>query len=301
MNGLIYAARNIDDLNSLTDMAVADRDVAALVDIAEELVTLERRLASLEFRRMFQGEYDSGNAIMEIQAGAGGTEAQEWAEMLMKMYLRWGTKRGFATSVDNIQPGGVAGIKSADVRFDGDHAYGWLRTESGVHRLVRVSPFDSTDRRQSSFAAVDVSPMVRDDLVIVVNPSDVREDTYRASGPGGQHVNVTDSAVRLTHIPTGTVASCQSERSQHQNRKLARERLKAKLYKMELQQRRNDQQAADDSKADIDRGNQIRSYVLDQSRVKDLRCGLERHDPDNVLGGDLDAFMEANLKSMTHK
>ena len=246
---------------------------------------------------MFQGEQDAANAFLEIQAGSGGTEAQDWAEMLLRMYLRWGEKRGFATQLIEVSAGDVAGIKSAAVEFAGDYAFGWLRTETGVHRLVRKSPFDAGKRRHTSFASVFVSPEIDDDIEIEIDPADVRTDTYRASGAGGQHVNKTDSAVRLTHLPTGVVIQCQSERSQHQNRDRAYKQLRAKLFELALRQRQEEQQAIEDSKADIGWGSQIRSYVLDQARVKDLRTNVERHDPGNVLDGDLDDFMAANLKA----
>ena len=297
VHGLDDVAQALDDLAELTDMAAAENDGEALDDIAAELETVDQRLAAVEFRRMFQGEQDGANAFLEIQAGSGGTEAQDWAEMLLRMYLRWGEKRGFATEITELSPGEVAGVKSAAVQFGGDLAYGWLRTETGVHRLVRKSPFDSGNRRHTSFASVFVSAEIDDDIVIDIDPADVRTDTYRASGAGGQHVNRTDSAVRLTHLATGVVVQCQSERSQHQNRDRAYKQLRAKLYELELQKRREERQAIEDSKADIGWGSQIRSYVLDQSRVKDLRTNVERHDPDNVLDGDLDDFMEASLKA----
>ena len=288
---------SLGDLAELAEMAAAERDEDALDDISDELQAVDARLAELEFRRMFQGEQDLSNAFLEIQAGSGGTEAQDWAEMLLRMYLRWGEKRGFAAEVTEVSAGDVAGVKSAAVQFNGDYAYGWLRTETGVHRLVRKSPFDSGSRRHTSFASVFVSAEIDDDIVIDIDPGDVRTDTYRASGAGGQHVNRTDSAVRLTHFPTGVVVQCQSERSQHQNRDRAYKQLRAKLHELELQKRRERQQAVEDAKPDIGWGSQIRSYVLDQSRVKDLRTNLERHDPGNVLDGDLDEFMEANLKA----
>ena len=297
VHGLDDVANALDDLAELTDMAVAENEGEALNDIAAELETVGQRLAAVEFRRMFQGEQDAANAFLEIQAGSGGTEAQDWAEMLLRMYLRWGEKRGFATEITELSPGEVAGVKSAAVQFGGDHAYGWLRTETGVHRLVRKSPFDSGNRRHTSFASVFVSAEINDDIVIDIDPADVRTDTYRASGAGGQHVNRTDSAVRLTHLPTNVVVQCQSERSQHQNRDRAYKQLRAKLYELEEQKRREEQQAIEDAKADIGWGSQIRSYVLDQSRVKDLRTNVERHDPDNVLDGDLGDFMEASLKA----
>ena len=285
------------ELAELADLAAAERDGEALDDIDDELQKVDAELAGLEFRRMFQGKQDFSNAFLEIQAGSGGTEAQDWAEMLLRMYLRWGEKRGFAAEITEVSAGDVAGIKSAAVQFNGDYAYGWLRTETGVHRLVRKSPFDSGNRRHTSFASVFVSAEIDDDIVIDIDPAQVRTDTYRASGAGGQHVNRTDSAVRLTHFPTGVVVQCQSERSQHQNRDRAYKQLRAKLYELELQKQRAEQQAIEDAKPDISWGNQIRSYVLDQSRVKDLRANVERHDPGNVLDGDLDEFMEANLKA----
>ena len=290
-------AEALADLGELADLAAAEADAAALDDIDGELGTVSERLAKLEFRRMFQGEQDAANAYLEIQAGSGGTEAQDWAEMLLRMYLRWGEKRGFGAELIEVSAGEVAGVKSAAVQFAGDYAYGWLRTETGVHRLVRKSPFDSGNRRHTSFASVLVSPEIDDAIVIDIDAGDVRTDTYRASGAGGQHVNRTDSAVRLTHLPTGVVVQCQSERSQHQNRDRAYKQLRAKLYELEMQKRRAEQQAAQNAKVDIGWGSQIRNYVLDQSRVKDLRTEVERHDPGNVLDGDLDDFMEANLKA----
>jgi len=246
---------------------------------------------------MFCGEMDANNAFLDIQAGSGGTEAQDWAEMLLRMYLRWGERRGFDTELIEVSPGEVAGIKSATIKFEGAHAYGWLRTETGVHRLVRKSPFDSGNRRHTSFAAVFVSPEVDDDIDIDINPADLRVDTYRASGAGGQHVNRTDSAIRITHMPSGIVVQCQSDRSQHKNRATAMKQLKSKLYELEVQKRSAHQQALEDSKADIGWGHQIRSYVLDQSRIKDLRTGVETGNTQAVLDGDLDEFIEASLKS----
>jgi len=297
VGGLESVGAAVDELEELAELAVADKDADALDDIEEELAGIAARLAALEFQRMFRGEQDAANAFLEVQAGSGGTEAQDWAEMLLRMYLRWGEKRGFKTDLVEASAGDVAGVKSATVQFGGDYAYGWLRTETGVHRLVRKSPFDAGKRRHTSFASVFVSAEVDDSIVIDIDPGDVRVDTYRASGAGGQHVNRTDSAVRLTHAPSGVVVQCQSERSQHQNRDKAYKQLRAKLHELELQKRREAQQAIEDSKADIGWGSQIRSYVLDQSRVKDLRTNVERFDPGNVLDGDLDDFMEASLKA----
>ena len=245
---------------------------------------------------MFAGEMDPMNAFLDIQAGSGGTEAQDWAEMLLRMYLRWGERREFKTELIEVSPGEVAGIKSATVRFEGDYAFGWLRSETGVHRLVRKSPFDSGNRRHTSFAAVFVSPEIEDDIEVDINPADLRIDVYRASGAGGQHVNRTESAVRITHNPTGIVVQCQNDRSQHKNKATAMKQLKAKLYELEVQKRNASQQAVEDSKSDIGWGSQIRSYVLDQSRIKDLRTGVERGNTQAVLDGDLDQFISASLK-----
>ena len=287
----------IEDAQGLFDMAREEEDADTLAAVDGDLDKLERQLEELEFHRMFSGEMDEANAFLDIQAGSGGTEAQDWAEMLLRMYLRWGEERGFHTEIVEVSAGEVAGIKSATVRFEGEYAFGWLRTETGVHRLVRKSPFDSGNRRHTSFASVFVSPEIDDDITIEINPADLRVDTYRASGAGGQHVNKTDSAVRLTHIPTGTVVQCQSERSQHKNRDHAMKQLRAKLYELELQQRNAEKQAQEEAKADIGWGSQIRSYVLDQSRIKDLRTGVERTDTQRVLDGDLDEFMQASLKA----
>ena len=287
----------LGEFAELAELAAADEDQGALAEVDQELDGLDQRLGRLEFRRMFQGEMDAQAAFVEIQAGSGGTEAQDWADMLLRMYLRWGEKQGFKADIVELSGGEVAGIKSATVQFHGDHAFGWLRTETGVHRLVRKSPFDSGNRRHTSFASVFVSPEVEDDILVDVNLAEVRVDTYRASGAGGQHVNRTDSAVRLTHLPTNTVVQCQSERSQHQNKDKAFKQLRAKLYELRMLERRAEQQAIEDAKADIGWGSQIRSYVLDQSRVKDLRTMIERSDPSNVLDGDLNAFMEASLKA----
>ena len=288
---------NLDEFAELAELAASDDDRAALNEIDQELDRLHSELVALEFRRMFHGEMDPSNAYLEIQSGSGGTEAQDWAEMLLRMYLRWGEKHEFDMQITELSPGEVAGIKGASVQVTGDYAFGWLRSETGVHRLVRKSPFDAGNRRHTSFASVFVSPEIDDDIEIDIKPADVRVDTYRASGAGGQHVNRTDSAVRLTHLPTNTVVQCQSERSQHQNKDKAFKQLRAKLYELEMMQRRAEQQAIEDSKADIGWGSQIRSYVLDQSRVKDLRTHMERTDPGAVLDGDLDSFIEASLKA----
>jgi peptide chain release factor 2 len=297
VSGLAALQRSLADLDELAEMAAADADREALDDVDAELDKLDTDLSALEFRRMFQGEADASNAYLDVQAGSGGTEAQDWAEMLLRMYLRWCEKRGFKAEIIELSPGEVAGVKSATVEVIGDHAFGWLRTETGVHRLVRKSPFDSGNRRHTSFASVFVAPEIDDDIEIEINPADVRTDTYRASGAGGQHVNRTDSAVRLTHIPTNVVVQCQSERSQHQNRDHCWKQLRAKLYELEMQKRRSAMQAVEDAKADIGWGSQIRSYVLDQSRIKDLRTDVERTDTGNVLDGDLDDFIEASLKA----
>ena len=287
----------LNDANEMLLMAQEEDEKGLLESISEDIDGLEKRLAKLEFRRMFSGEMDANNTFLDIQSGSGGTEAQDWADMLLRMYLRWGEQHGFKTELIEVSPGDVAGIKSATIRYEGDYAFGWLRTETGVHRLVRKSPFDSGNRRHTSFAAVFVSPEIDDNINIEINPADLRVDTYRASGAGGQHVNKTDSAVRLTHLPTGAVVQCQSDRSQHKNRDQAMKLLRAKLYEMEIQKRNADKQALEDSKSDIGWGSQIRSYVLDQSRIKDLRTGVETRNTQAVLDGDLDMFIEASLKS----
>ena len=289
--------RGIREDSELLEIAVAEGDEAIADGVRADLVAIERRLAGLEFARMFSGEMDPQNAFLDVQAGSGGTEAQDWAEMLLRMYLKWGDRRGFKTELIEASAGEVAGIKSATVYFQGDYAYGWLRTETGVHRLVRKSPFDSGNRRHTSFASVFVSPEIDDDVDIVINPADLRVDTYRAGGAGGQHVNKTDSAIRITHLPSGVVVQCQNERSQHKNRSRAMKQLQAKLYEIEMHKRDTVKQAIEDTKADIGWGNQIRSYVLDQSRVKDLRTGVESGNPTAILDGDLDRFIEATLKT----
>ena len=287
----------LSDMSELLELAASDDDSDTLDEVGRELAGVEAQLGDLEFRRMFDGELDPNNAFLEIQAGSGGTEAQDWAEMLLRMYLKWAEKRGFETEITELSPGEVAGIKGATVAVTGEYAFGWLRTETGVHRLVRKSPFDSGNRRHTSFASVFVSPEIDEEIEIEINPADVRIDTYRASGAGGQHVNKTDSAIRITHLPTNTVVQCQSERSQHQNRDKAWKQLRAKLYEMEMLKRRAEQQRIEDNKADIGWGSQIRSYVLDQSRIKDLRTNVERSDPNDVLDGDLDDFIVASLKA----
>lgn len=287
----------LDDSSDLLEMAVEEEDADTVDSISKEVDAFERRVAELEFRRMFSGEMDACNAFLDIQAGSGGTEAQDWAEMILRMYLRWGEQRGFKTELMEVSPGEVAGIKSATIRFEGEYAFGWLRTETGVHRLVRKSPFDSGNRRHTSFSSVFVSPEIDDSFEIDINPADLRIDVYRASGAGGQHVNRTESAVRITHNPTGTVTQCQNDRSQHKNKDQAMKQLKAKLYELEMQKRSESRQAVEDSKSDIGWGSQIRSYVLDQSRIKDLRTGVETGNTQAVLDGGLDAFIEASLKS----
>lgn len=285
------------DADDLLALAAEESDEATLESLVADLKNYESRVSELEFRRMFSGEMDACNAFLDIQAGSGGTEAQDWAEMLLRMYLRWGERRGFKTELMEVSAGEVAGIKSATVRFEGDYAFGWLRTEIGVHRLVRKSPFDSGNRRHTSFASVFVSPEVDDSVEIEINPADLRIDVYRASGAGGQHVNRTESAVRITHLPTGIVVQCQNDRSQHKNKDQAMKQLRSKLYELEMQKRRASQQALEDSKSDIGWGSQIRSYVLDQSRIKDLRTGVEIANTQAVLDGHLDPFIEASLKS----
>jgi len=286
----------LSDADELLSMAVAEDDPSTVEGVAGDLDGLEQQIAGLEFRRMFSGEMDGSNAFVDIQSGAGGTEAQDWAEMILRMYLRWAESHDFGTEVIEASAGEVAGIKSATVRVVGENAYGWLRTETGVHRLVRKSPFDSGNRRHTSFASVFVSPEVDDDIDIDIDPSDLRIDVYRASGAGGQHVNRTESAVRITHMPTNIVVQCQNDRSQHKNKATAMKQLKAKLYELEMQTRRAEASIVEESKADVGWGNQIRSYVLDQSRIKDLRTGIETGNTQAVLDGGLDEFIEAGLK-----
>jgi len=281
----------------LLELAEGENDEGMAREIERDAGKLETDVRKLEFKRMFRGEMDSHNAFLDIQAGAGGTEAQDWAQMLLRMYLKWAASRGFEAEVFDSQSGEVAGLKSATIEIKGEYAYGWLRTETGVHRLVRKSPFDSGNRRHTSFASVFVSPEVDDDIKIDLNPADIKMDVYRSSGAGGQHVNKTESAVRLTHGPTGIVVACQNERSQHKNRATAMKMLKAKMYELEFNKRNAAAKVLEDSKSDVSWGNQIRSYVLDQSRIKDLRTDVEIGDTNKVLDGHLDPFMEASLKA----
>lgn len=290
----LYA--RLEEAKGLLELVRDEYDADVVASITQDLEALEKQFDELEFRRMFSGEMDAANAFMDIQAGSGGTEAQDWANMLLRMYLRWGEEHGFGSEIMGLSEGEVAGIKGATVKFNGDYAYGYLRTESGVHRLVRKSPFDSGHRRHTSFASVFVYPEVDESVEVDIKPADLRVDTYRASGAGGQHVNRTDSAVRITHLPTGIVVQCQSDRSQHKNRAAAMSVLKARLYEHELRKRRAEQEKLEATKADISWGNQIRSYVLDQSRIKDLRTGVESGNPAAVLDGALDPFIEASLK-----
>lgn len=297
VTGIDELSSGLADAGELLEMAAADGDEATVASIETDVAKLEARVNKLEFQRMFSGEMDPSYAFVDIQAGAGGTEAQDWAEMLLRMYLRWCEARGWKTEIMEASAGEVAGIKSATFRVEGDYAYGWLKTEIGVHRLVRKSPFDSDNRRHTSFTSVFVSPEVDDDIEIDINPADLRTDVYRSSGAGGQHVNKTESAVRITHVPTNTVVACQTERSQHANRDRAMKMLKAKLYELEVMKRNAEKDALEATKSDIGWGSQIRNYVLDQSRIKDLRTGIERTDTQKVLDGDLDEFIEASLKS----
>nr|VFK45106.1 MAG: peptide chain release factor 2 [Candidatus Kentron sp. TC]VFK62660.1 MAG: peptide chain release factor 2 [Candidatus Kentron sp. TC] len=296
IDGLVRLDTGLREASDLLEIAREEQDQDTANALDNDLMDIERRLSELEFRRMFSGEMDAENAFIDIQAGSGGTEAQDWAEMLFRMYMRWGERRNFSTEVIEFSPGDVAGIKSATIHFKGDYVFGWLRTEIGVHRLVRKSPFDSGNRRHTSFAAVFVNPELSDDIEIDINPADLRIDVYRASGAGGQHVNRTESAVRITHNPTGIVVQCQNDRSQHKNKATAMKQLRAKLYELERSKQQRQQQVVEDAKADIGWGNQIRSYVLDQSRIKDLRTGVEIGNTQAVLDGDLDRFIEASLK-----
>ncbi|PWK54451.1 peptide chain release factor 2 (bRF-2) [Pleionea mediterranea] len=290
-------AQGLSDSEELLQLALEEDDTESVTEVESELADLEKQLEKLEFRRMFSGPNDEADCYLDIQAGSGGTEAQDWANMLLRMYLRWGEAKGFKTELIEVSDGDVAGIKSGTIRFSGEYAYGWLRTETGVHRLVRKSPFDSGNRRHTSFASAFVYPEVDDDIEIDINPADLRIDTYRASGAGGQHVNKTDSAVRLTHLPTNTVVQCQNDRSQHKNKDQAMKLLKAKLHELELMKQNEEKQALEDTKSDIGWGSQIRSYVLDDARIKDLRTAVENRNTQAVLDGDLDPFIEASLKA----
>ncbi|MGL9750663.1 MAG: peptide chain release factor 2 [Symbiopectobacterium sp.] len=289
--------QGLEDVSGLLELAVEEDDEETFNDTITEVDALEAKLAQLEFRCMFSGEYDSADCYLDIQSGSGGTEAQDWASMLLRMYLRWAESKGFKTEVIEESGGEVAGLKSATIKIIGDYAFGWLRTETGVHRLVRKSPFDSGGRRHTSFSSAFVYPEVDDDIDIEINPADLRIDVYRASGAGGQHVNRTESAVRITHIPTNIVTQCQSDRSQHKNKDQAMKQLKAKLYEFEMQKKNAEKQVLEDNKSDIGWGSQIRSYVLDDSRIKDLRTGVETRNTQAVLDGDLDRFIEASLKA----
>ena len=297
VNGIRQLLEGLGSADELLDLAEAENDEDTASAVVEDVGRYARGVETLEFQRMFSGKMDSHPAFVDIQAGAGGTEAQDWAEMLLRMYLRWCEARGWKTELMEVSAGEVAGIKSATFRVEGDHAYGWLKTETGVHRLVRKSPFDSDNRRHTSFTSVFVSPEVDDEIEIDINPADLKTDVYRSSGAGGQHVNKTESAVRITHVPSGVVVACQTERSQHANRDRAMKQLKAKLYELEIQKRNVEKDALEATKSDIGWGSQIRNYVLDQSRIKDLRTGIERSDTQKLLDGDLDEFVEASLKA----
>ena len=301
LEGVVHAIdlleSSLKDSDELFAMAADENDTAAVDAIVSELDRATQQIEQLEFQRMFSGEMDACNAYLEIQSGSGGTEAQDWANIILRMYLRWGERHGFQVELMEVSPGEVAGIKGATAKFTGSYAFGWLRTETGVHRLVRKSPFDANHKRHTSFASVFVSPEIDDDIEIDINPADLRTDTYRASGAGGQHVNRTDSAVRITHIPTNTVVQCQSDRSQHKNRASAMKQLRAKLYELEIQKKRAKQDELEAGKMDVTWGSQIRSYVLDMSRIKDLRTGIEVATTQAVLDGDLDKFIEASLLS----
>ncbi|MDP0098149.1 peptide chain release factor 2 [Glaesserella parasuis] len=297
VNTIKALEQGIEDVEGLIELAVEAEDEETFNEAQQEANQLEEKLALLEFRRMFSGQHDAADCYVDLQAGSGGTEAQDWTEMLLRMYLRWAESKGFKTELIEVSDGDVAGLKSATIRVSGEYAFGWLRTETGIHRLVRKSPFDSNNRRHTSFAAAFVYPEVDDDFDIEINPADLRIDVYRASGAGGQHVNKTESAVRITHMPSGIVVQCQNGRSQHQNKDQAMKQLKAKLYEMEMMKKNAEKQAMEESKSDIGWGSQIRSYVLDDSRIKDLRTGVENRNTQSVLDGDLDKFIEASLKA----
>lgn len=289
--------QGLEDVDGLLELAIEGEDEQTFNEAVAELDDLEQHLAKLEFQRMFSGQHDAADCYIDLQAGSGGTEAQDWTEMLLRMYLRWAESKGFKTELVEVSDGDVAGLKSASVRVSGEYAFGWLRTETGIHRLVRKSPFDSNNRRHTSFAAAFVYPEIDDNIDIEINPADLRIDVYRASGAGGQHVNKTESAVRITHIPSSIVVQCQNGRSQHQNKDQAMKQLKAKLYEMEMMKKNAEKQAMEDNKSDIGWGSQIRSYVLDDARIKDLRTGVENRNTQAVLDGDLDRFIEASLKA----
>ncbi|MCW8347878.1 MULTISPECIES: peptide chain release factor 2 [Vibrio] len=289
--------QGVEDVAGLLELAVEEEDQETFDEIEPELAELEAKLEKLEFRRMFAGDHDASDCYIDLQSGSGGTEAQDWTSMLLRMYLRWAEAKGFKTEVIEVSDGDVAGLKGATVRISGEYAYGWLRTETGVHRLVRKSPFDSSGRRHTSFASAFIYPEIDDNIQIDINPSDLRIDVYRASGAGGQHVNTTESAVRITHVPTNTVVQCQNDRSQHKNKDQAMKQLRAKLFELEVHKQNAEKQANEDAKSDIGWGSQIRSYVLDDSRIKDLRTGVENRNTQAVLDGDLDKFIEASLKS----
>lgn len=296
IDNLERVTKVLADSAELLELAESEGDESTFAEVQADVSDVEADIEKLEFQRMFSGKADAANAFVDIQAGSGGTEAQDWAEMLLRMYLKWAEANGFSAELIEVSPGEVAGIKSASIHIVGDYAFGWLRTELGVHRLVRKSPFDSGNRRHTSFAAIFVSPEIDDNFDIEINPADLRIDVYRASGAGGQHVNRTESAVRITHLPTNTVVQCQNDRSQHKNKATAMKQLRSKLYELEEQKRRAEAQQVEESKSDIGWGNQIRSYVLDQSRIKDLRTGVETGNTDAVLNGDLNRFIEESLK-----
>ncbi|MDU1142942.1 peptide chain release factor 2 [Aeromonas rivipollensis] len=297
VNTIDTLTQGVDDVEMLVSLAVEGEDEETFNEAIVEADQLEAKLVDLEFRRMFSGQHDGSDCYIDIQSGSGGTEAQDWANMVLRMYLRWGDAHGYKPELIECSEGDVAGIKSATIKFTGEYAFGWLRTETGVHRLVRKSPFDSGGRRHTSFCSVFVYPEIDDDIEIEINPADLRIDVYRASGAGGQHVNRTESAVRITHVPTGVVVQCQNDRSQHKNKDQCMKQLKAKLYELEIQKQNAEKQALEETKSDIGWGSQIRSYVLDDSRIKDLRTGVETRNTQSVLDGDLDKFIEASLKS----